>query len=243
VNLDTISQNLSVAQFTIDARVTLSDGSTGISQVSYTLTDATGSQTLADGQLFDNGVLPDQHAGDSVFTAQISVPVQTLSVGKYFCHIVAQSPHGYTSSTLLLPLVIVRQLNHPPVLSNLQAPDTIVLGSQSQQFKLMVKATDPDGQSDIAKVFFNSYKPNGTPANGNPFLMYDDGSEIIVIPPDFTSGDATKGDSIYTLTVFINPTDSQGNPTALGAYRFEFQATDRSNAFSQKLVWNIQVVQ
>ncbi len=230
VTLDLISQNLGSVQFSVESRISHPEGSSGISQVTYTLTDASGSVSLADGMLFDNGVLPDMHAADSVFTAEISVPVQDLSVGKYYCQIVAVSPKGYTSSTLLMPLSVGRQINHPPVLSNLQAPDTISLGGQSRPFKLMVKATDPDGQSDILEVFFYSYKPNGTMTNGgNPFFMFDNGSPV--------SGDAVAGDSIYTLTVVVDTSNAKGS------YKFEFQAEDRSGALSQKLVKNIQVVQ
>jgi hypothetical protein len=65
--------------------------------------------------------------------------------------------------------------------------------------------------------------------------MYDDGGVAIIYPPDITSGDAVKGDGIYSLTV--------GYPTLPGTYRFEFQALDRSNAFSPKIVHLIQVVQ
>ncbi len=243
VNLDTISQNVASVQFVASARITHQEGSTQISEVNYSISDRTGIESLGAGQLFDNGIFPDKTAGDSVYSGLVSISAQSLPVGRYYCQIVAQDPHGFKSGTFLLPIDIGRQLNHPPVLTNLQAPDTIVLAGQSQQFMLTVMATDSDGVSDISKVFFNSFKPNGAPASGNPFLMYDDGSQNIIIQPDFTSGDAVRGDSIYTLTVYINPTDSQGNPTALGTYRFEFQAADRSNALSQKLIKNIQVVQ
>jgi hypothetical protein len=237
VNLDTIAQNIASIQFTATARVTHQDGLTQVSRVDYTVSDEAGSESLATGQLFDNGVFPDRSAGDSVYTAQIMIAVQSLPVGKYYFQINAQDPHGFTSNTFLFPIVIGRQLDLPPVLSNLQAPDTIVLAGQTQEFKLSVKAADPDGQSDIAKVFFNSFKPNGTSSSGNPFLMYDDGSENVIYAPDITSGDAVKGDGVYTLTVQISPT------AALGTYRFEFQASDRSNVLSQKLIKYVQVIQ
>jgi hypothetical protein len=243
VNLDTIPQTAASIQFVASARITHQEGSTQISEVNYSISDKPGFESLGAGQLFDNGIVPDKIAGDSVFSVMISISTQSLLVGRYFCQIVAQDPRGFKSNGFILPIDVGRQLNHSPGLSDLQTPDTIVLAGQRQQFKLTVKATDPDGQSDIARVFFNSFKPNGSPAGGNPFLMYDDGSESIVFPPDLASGDAVKGDGTYTLTVLIDPTDSQGNPTALGTYRFEFQAADRSNALSQKLTKNIQVAQ
>ena len=237
VNLDTITQNQSTVSVIVQARISHTDGQSAIARALCTLTDATGYETLATGQMVDDGISPDTQAADSIFTATLDVPAQSLLVGKYTCQIVATSLQGYSSSTLLLPLDVIRQANRAPVLLDLQAPDTIVLGGQSHQFKLEVKATDPDGQSDIAKVFFNSFKPNGSPASGNPFQMFDDGSENIIYPPDTPSGDDVKGDSIYTLGVTIDASN------ATGTYRFEFQAVDRSNVYSQKIIWFIQVDQ
>jgi hypothetical protein len=242
VNLTSIPPGVSTALFAVTARVTHPDGPSHIAQVVCTLTPEGGGESISAGALLDDGVSPDLTKGDGVFSGQISLAVQSLLVGKYFCEVSAQDPHGYMSNVKVLP-VVVSQINYPPVVSNLQAPDRIVIGGQTQQFRLMVRATDPNGQSDISKVFFNSFKPNGDASSGNPFLMYDDGSADVIIPPNFTSGDVVKGDSIYTLTVIITPTDSQGNPTAPGSYRFEFQATDRSNASSQKIIHTIQVVQ
>jgi len=51
--------------------------------------------------------------------------------------------------------------------------------------------TDLDGQSDILKVFFNSFlPPNGSPASGNPFFLYDDGNANTI------SGDQIPGMAI-----------------------------------------------
>ncbi|HEY6951179.1 MAG TPA: choice-of-anchor X domain-containing protein [Bacteroidota bacterium] len=238
IDLGLLTQNASVVQFVAKARIARAPGSSQLSEVTFSLADLSGSTALASGILHDDGIAPDQSAGDSIFSGQFSVSVQSLVVGIYYCQISAKSIQGYGSNSYQLPIAIGRYTsNHSPVISNLQAPDTILVGGHTQQFRLMVKATDADGQSDIARVFFNSFKPDGSPASGNPFLMYDDGSQVILYPPDFTSGDDVKGDGIYTLTVLITTSN------APGTYRFEFQAVDRSNAFSQKIVHNIQVVQ
>jgi hypothetical protein len=229
VNLDTMPQTAASIQFVASARITHQEGFTQISEVSYSISDKPGFESLGAGQLFDNGVVPDKIAGDSIFSGMVSISTQSLLVGRYFCQIVAQDPRGFKSSTFLLPIDVGRQLNHPPILSNLQAPDTIVLAGHSQQF-LMVRVTDPDGQTDIAKVFFKSYKPDGSAANkGIPILMYDDGSEGVIFAPDITSGDAIKGDGIYTFPLIVDTS------AAVGRYRFVFQATDRSNASSDTL--------
>lgn len=229
IALDTIPQSLTEVQLIADARVSNQEGLSQISEVDFIVVDAVGSETLASGQLADDGVSPDLQANDSVYTAQISLTLANLPVGKYYCRIAARSAEGYLSNTLLIPFVVVRYRNRPPVLSDLQGPDTVSLGGQRQVFPLLVKATDPDGQTDVARVFFHTFKPDGSPANnGNAFFMYDDGSTM--------SGDAVKGDSIYTLTVQVDTSNAKGR------YRFEFQATDRSSDSSQVLVKYIQIV-
>jgi hypothetical protein len=237
VNLDTVGTSDATIRFIVTARIADLAASSQNSMVNCTFVDGTGITTLASGQLADNGVSPDLRNGDSVFTAQVTISAQDLLVGKYVCQIVAQNANGFTSNTFLLPIVIGRELNHPPALSDLQAPDTISRSGQAEQL-LTVKATDSDGRTDIAKVFFKSFKPDGTATNGgNAILMYDDGSESIIFAPDITSGDAIKGDGIYTFPLRIDTS------AAIGRYRFVFQATDRSNASSDTLIRYIYVKQ
>jgi hypothetical protein len=237
VNLDTVSQSTASIQFIAGAHIADQAGATQNLLVNFSLSDQVGIESFATGQLFDNGVFPDQLSGDNIFTALITIPVQNLVVGQYVCQIVAQNAKGFTSNTFLLPIVIGRQLNHPPVLSDIQAPDTVSRSGRTQQL-LTVRATDPDGQMDIARVFFKSFKPDGSPTNGgNAILMYDDGGETILFLPDITSGDAVKGDGIYTFPLIVDTT------TAIGRYQFVFQATDRSNASSDTLRHFIYVKQ
>ncbi len=236
VNLTNLPSGTTTVTFAVSARVTHPGGSKQISQVTSSLTTEGSTDPIATIILRDDGQSPDRAPDDSIYSGQLTVSVQDLLVGSYFCQVSAFDVHGYSSTVAMIP-VSISQVNYPPSLSQLQVPDTIVLGGQSQQFTLSVRATDPNGLSDIAKVQFNSYKPNGDPAKGNPYPMYDDGGI------NSASGDAVKGDGIYTLTIRIDPTDANGNPTPLGGYRFEFQAIDRSNASSPILVHTIQVVQ
>ena len=236
INLTNLPEGVPGVSFIITANVTPANGTSQIAGVDASLAADGNTEPLAVGKLFDDGTIPDQIRGDGIFSATLTIDRQVLLVGKYNCTVSASDPHGYSSIAAILPIAIT-QVNYPPLLANLQAPDTIALGGQPQQFRLTVKATDPNGVSDISKVFFNSFKPNGTASGGNPFSMYDDGGI------GSTSGDAVKGDGIYTLTITISPTDQQENPTALGPYSFEFQALDRSNALSQKITHSIQVVQ
>ena len=119
--------------------------------------------------------------------------------------------------------------NQPPELSDLTAPSTISRSATPNTYLLAVSASDPDAARGdrITRVFFNSFRPDGTPASGNPFQMRDDGMD----------GDDTAGDGRYSLIIQITPTNPTGN------YRFEFQAQDNNGALSEKLIHTITVTQ
>jgi hypothetical protein len=112
--------------------------------------------------------------------------------------------------------VFISLPNQPPVLSELTAPDTVSRRS-SDAIILSVRATDPQGPADVRRVYFNSFKPDGTPGTGNPFPMFDDG----------TNGDVTAGDGVYSRGIMISASN------ALGNYRFDFQAEDLAGAVSE----------
>jgi len=75
------------------------------------------------------------------------------------------------------------QANIAPVLSNLVAPDTAVVGVDTTIF-ISMDAHDDNGLNDIDVVFFNSFLPDGTPSSGNPFIMFDDGTNGDLVPGD-----------------------------------------------------------
>ena len=66
--------------------------------------------------------------------------------------------------------------------------------------------------------------------------MFDDGSGSVIFPPSLTSGDAFKGDGVFTLTVQLPPS------TTPGSYRFDFYARDVSGAVSGVLSHTVEVV-
>lgn len=119
--------------------------------------------------------------------------------------------------------------NIPPVISNLSAPDSLtVLPQDTVLILLSIRASDANGLDDIKSVFFNSYRSDGTPSSGNPFEMFDDGNR-------YGTGDITKGDGVYSRIVILPP------GTTPGLRRFDFQAVDKSFAYSNVISHNILV--
>ena len=121
------------------------------------------------------------------------------------------------------------QNNVPPVISNLNMPDTVSIG---QKFVFSVIASDSNGMGDIAQVYFELYKPDGTLSvnsqNISKFPLYDDGNFQI-------DSDITAGDGIFTT----NLTFPTGQPT--GDWTFKFHAVDRAGALSNEISKTVTV--
>lgn len=112
--------------------------------------------------------------------------------------------------------------NFPPVISNLDIPASI---GRNQEFVFSIKVSDPNGLSDLASVYFELKRPDGTivyadQQNSNPkFPMFDNG--------DISgSGDRTKDDGIYSLK------NSFGSTSQTGNWIFTFAAIDKSDSLS-----------
>jgi hypothetical protein len=212
---------------TISARVTASSDNPILS-VDFSVKSPSFNQFISDGELLDDGVGADRVKGDSLFTGRATFQIKRVEIGVFKLEISAKAQNGFQSNTAVAPLTVYRG-NHPPTLSNLDAPDTLKLANESQLLTLRIKASDPDGLSDLARVIFNSYKPDGSASSGNPFQMYDDGSTA--------HGDLTAGDGTYSLIITLPST------TQTGTYRFEFRAFDRSNESSATVIHQVTVKQ
>lgn len=112
--------------------------------------------------------------------------------------------------------------NTPPLISNIEAPDSIQVQAPKSVFVVRVKAEDSNGLNNVESVYFISYRPDGS-SSGNKIQMYDNG--------DINNhGDLIGGDGIYSTLVEVLPTNVKGT------YRFEFQARDRCFSLSNLIV-------
>jgi hypothetical protein len=235
VNTDTMNigpQRLptDTLRITINATAQVSDpeGLSNVKEVTVRVFKPASQNLIWTAELSENGIPFSASAGDGTFSGVVSFLIVRSDIGDFKVEVTATDKADLASNSLSTSLAVVR-LNKPPVLSDLVAPDSISVGTSVVLLKLSAIATDPDGQSDVQKVFFNSFRPDGSPATGNPFQMFDDGNV------NGLSGDAVKGDGIYSLTVQLEPNTTKGN------YRFEFQAADRSGAASNIIVHNLTV--
>jgi hypothetical protein len=235
INTDTINvgqQRLptDTLRITVTATAQVSDpeGISNLKEVTVSIYRPASQDLVKTAQILDNGVAPDAIAGDGVFAGLVTFNIVRSDIGDFQVEVTALNKSNVASNTLS-SFVSIERLNQPPTLSDLVAPDSVSVGTSVVFLQLTVGASDPDGQSDIQKVFFNSFKPDGSPSSGNPFQMFDDGNA------GGTSGDQVSGDGIYSLVIQLPP----GTPK--GEYRFEFQAADRSGVLSNTIVHTITV--
>lgn len=166
--------------------------------------------------------------GSKVISGLITTTVTPLLVGDLTFSFTAYNTMGVSGNSASHVLHLYNSRNLPPVVDSVSVPDSVQLDPSATVLLIITaRVHDPDGLMDIAHVYFNSYKPDGTPSTNNPFYMYDDG----------THGDAVAGNGIYTLTIQLPP----GTPT--GIYKFVFYCVDRSGAVSSPVTHFIKVYQ
>ena len=134
-----------------------------------------------------------------------------------------------------------------PIIVSISASDTIFLPDSGGVTFELVKARvhDANGLDDIRRVGFVSfYVDDSTFLNeGNIINLYDDGSEVIIYEPNFTSGDEAADDWTYSFRI---PVFGPGNPdpalqTKTGTFNWIFEAMDMANTYSDTVIHRIIV--
>ncbi len=108
--------------------------------------------------------------------------------------------------------------NNKPVCLTVTMPDTLI---PPTNFVVKVKVKDDDGLEDIKKVYFVSYRPDGT-TTGTQFELYDNG--------DASKSDDIAKDGTYSLIVTL---PFGATP---GQWKFYFYAVDFTNEVSEPLI-------
>ncbi len=191
-------------------------GGTANGQVFFSVRANDDDAILSSGSLTNHRLSPDSVGGVLSVSGPIAVTIPRSLVGTVWVTIWGDDGNGLVSSQAIRPVRIER-LNHPPVLSDFVAPDTVST-ARVTEFLTTVRASDPDGASDIRTVV------RITPS-GKSFPLNDNG----------LNGDAAAGDGIYTETVSVNP------PPSPGSYLFRYVAIDRSGDSSNVILHTIVI--
>jgi hypothetical protein len=160
------------------------------------------------------------------FSGQIRFSVTKTEIGAYRVVLRATDQQRLSGNTVDRRLMVWRT-NAPPVISNLVAPDTVVLPpGDTVHIPMSITVSDSNGVADVREVFFRSLDSSDPTKK---YLLQDNG--------DLKNyGDQTAGDGIYSIIVQL--TDS---PTVRKTYRFAFQALDSFADTSATLFHSITV--
>ena len=200
--------------------------------------------------LNDEGESGDIIKGDELYSLKVlndslflSNPISLNDTGKV--HMKFQATYGNGSSFMIRDSFFLG--NIIPQLVSVSASDTIIRPSDNSViFELVTaRAHDANGLNDIRRVGFVSYHVEGDSFlnKGNLINLYDDGGEIVIYEPNFTSGDLNANDGIFSFRV---PVFGAGNTdpslqTKTGTFNWIFDAMDMSNTYSDTVIHRVIV--
>jgi len=185
-----------------------------------------------DGNISENG---DEFAADSIYSLKIDSSFAAGRQGTYKMVFTAKDEFDDQSTVVQNEIMLE---NSKPLISGLVAEQTISRPSNPGVFNsslITLDVHDSQSLADIDSVYFISIKPDGTPAQGNPFLMLDNGIAFDINNFETARGDKDAGDGRYSITILVN---NENDP---GVYEFTFFARDKAGNLSQSILHHIEV--
>ncbi len=192
--------------------------------------------------LFDDGTNGDIIKNDNLYACKIENTLSTIGniiteEDTSNVYIMYNAKYG---SDLLTQIDTVKIGNIIPKIKSVDADSIIIRpsGTNVSLNPVYVDVYDANGLETINWVGFTSYHVEGDTMmnDGNYIFLYDDGSEVILYEPNFTSGDVVKGDGIYTFRIPVYGVESDSTSsfyTKPGTFKWRFSAQDFSNGYSQ----------
>ncbi len=180
-------------------------------------------------EMYDNGVIDngDTTAGDNVYSSKYPLS-KSYPIGLYTIKFFITDLNSNTRQVAVRSFEYDNnQVNYPPHLSDLVAPNNVIVEDPKSVIFMSVAASDSNSLKDIKEVYFISYRPDGS-TSGAKNQMFDDGNTQ-------NDGDVTAGDGIYSILIEVTPQNTKGK------YRFDFKAVDRSNKLSNIISHNIVI--
>jgi len=244
----TFLQNDQILYFAIDLAPSVKGNTLETAMVFWYGTDVDRT-TPDDLELKDEGENGDILKDDGLYSLKVinntltQNPLSEIDTGRVYMEF--QATYGNNE-----PIMVKDSFNLGniiPLISSISAPDTIFLpDSGGVKFELVTADVhDADGLEDIRGVGFVSYHVEGDSFlnEGNIINLYDDGSEVIIYEPNFTSGDVDPNNGTYSFKI---PVFGPGNPdlalqTKTGTFDWIFEAMDMSNTYSDTVIHRIIV--
>jgi hypothetical protein len=189
-----------IVDTTIIVSIAVSDNNKDVEELLFDVVSPSGVVLAAMVPLYDNGTHNDTTANDGIYTSTTRISFKKKEVGTFIVRINTKDASGFNVLSLTT-ISVINPLLKLPQLSALTLLDTTFIpsGSDSVFMFVTVKATDPQGPSDIKSIIATIFTLEGEPYKS--VSLFDDGSSTPVQPYGITSGDVNAGDSIYTARI------------------------------------------
>jgi len=230
-----ISANIpdSVVYTSLDSVITVSlqiDDPSDIAGITLNLISPNSINLISSKQLFDDGDITnhgDSTSSDNIYSTLIPFS-KNWSNGIYSMEFSFQFTNNIKQNVAIGYLFYLNSdERYAPYIFNLNAPDTLFLGTAIITALMSIEAADSNGQADIQMVYFQSFRPDST-TSGNLFELFDDGTT--------EHGDDLAGDGVYSIIIQLPP-----NAMA-GEWRFDFQAIDKTDSLSNVISHDIDIL-
>ena len=244
----TYLQNDQILYFAIDLAPSFKGNTLETAMVSWYGTDST--RTVTDDlELKDEGENGDILKDDGLYSLKVinntltQNPISEDDKGRVYMDF--QATYGNVSPFMVRDSFYLG--NIIPIILSISAPDTIFLPDSGSVIFELVEAEVHDANElyDIRRVGFVSYYVDDSTFlnEGNIINLYDDGSEVIIYPPNFTSGDVKADNGTYSFRI---PVFGPGNPdpalqTKTGTFNWTFEAMDMANTYSDTVIHRVIV--
>ena len=149
--------------------------------------------------------------GSFRYTAETIVELPAAEIAVYPVLVYADDHEGRLSN-MATGLIKFFGSGEPPVIDDVEAPETVQIpaSGETTRFKVIATVSDPDGPENISKVVLRN-------VNQTEFALLDDGGSGSL------SEDEVAGDGRFTITFQIDSTAPEG------AYDFQVQAVDKAS--------------
>jgi len=183
-------------------------------------------------QPFIEGTLQ-KDTGDNFF-AEFDLQTNTTNFQEFDVFVYAFSASG-EGNWFQANLSVQGFSGSAPVILEANNPEEIVIPSGSDVIPVLftAKVTDEDGQNTISQVLIDFINEDGSPLQGNPFELLDDGQNA----GQSDSGDAVAGDSVYTIRFFIDSSNTPNNRTV------NYYAIDNAGLISDTVTTSFNLIE
>ena len=243
----TYLQNDQILYFAIDVATSHRNSPLATAALNWFGTDTTNTPDYL--LLKDDGTNGDIIENDDLYSLKVindsltlMNPISSSDTGRVYVEF--QVTYGNGSSFMVEDSFYLG--NIIPIIVSISASDTIFLPDSGGVRSHLVTASvhDANGLDDIRRVGFVSYHVEGDSFlnEGNIINLYDDGSEVIIYEPNFTSGDEVANNGEYSFGVLVfGPDNPDPVKTKTGTFDWIFEAMDMASTYSDTVIHRIIV--